>query len=393
MGKKYKIADVLVIVFFALLSFFLAFAIVEKQMTITGTDYQIHAIKAIDIFRNGLSGILKDYQYPIWDLGVKFFERILRFRLYESAASATAIVYLLTYVEIFFALCYFVGEYVSPKICSCLAFFVLVLQPVSYHFFLGKVTWGLILINPWHNPANATVRPLGIIAFFIFAMLIDRWNNKQEISVKLLVAFAIVLAIADYAKPSFCQVFLPTVVIICVGHCVITRFKSFWLCVGVALSVIPSVLVLLSQMLLTFDENGEGIEIAWFDVISYNWGNIPLAMFRFLVFPMLVSVIIGRDLKKDMQMIVAWVYTAIGFAEYAALAEVGERRYHGNFGWGYVLAVSILQLMALIRLVSYSKESKDKKVWKGMAWTVFAAQAVCGFIYAYWQLTVELFWY
>lgn len=373
--------------------FAITFALVEKQMTIADTDYQIHAIKAIDIFQSGFHGFISRFTYPIWHLEVKFFERVLHFRLYEAAAISTAIVELSTFIVCLYIMKKVFSEQYKEWVLAIFSFVLLIIEPISYNQLSGTVTSGVAMINQWHNPTNLIARMFGILSFFAFIEIIKKWEKQKIITNYGLVILAIFMVLANLGKPSFGQVFLPAVMVFCICYCVILKFNPFMLCIGIAISCIPSAAVLLVQMKFPFSVDSEGMEIAWFDVISALWGNVPFAVFKLLIFPIVVMLIDIADAVKEHKIQLAWCVWLVGFLEYAAFAEIGAHRYHGNFSWGQTIGIFLLQFAALIKLLEYSKRKSKRKCMVSLAWIIFALQVVCGIVYLWWLLTVESYWY
>lgn len=392
MLSKKSTTEIVAFIAWSLLIFGISFAIVEKQMAIQGTDYQIHAIWAIDIFQGGIQQFFRKYPYPLWHLGVKFFERIFHFRLYEAAATTTALVYWGNFATNFGIMWWALGKQVNKHLCYMLSAMSIIVQPITVALLSGKVTWGISLINTWHNPTNVTARPFGIIAFYILCNAMYEWKSDNKISWKKLFVLSGTLVLANMGKPSFGQVFLPAVTLFCILWCVHSKFNNFRMCLAIAAAFVIPAIQLLLQMLYAFGDGDGTVEIAWFDVISHLYPNIGLLLLKYLLFPIAVTWYLRRTLKSDIEMQLAWLLWGVSFCEYAALAETGERRYHGNFGWGFSIANFILQFVSLVRLIKYLKEN-GRRAYCNVAFMVYVIQFICGCIYLWWLLSVELFWY
>lgn len=381
--------ELLVFGLFCGVIFFISFKIVILHMMIKGTDYYVHAIRAIDIFQNGFIGLITNFSYPIWYIGVKFFERVVHLNLFNSAAMMTAIVYTLTYGIIY----YFYKVYLkncSGVICACLAMVTMVIQPISHEGLVCSTEMGRAVFNTWHNPTNIVARFFGIIAFFYFHKILDDDKKEGSVHKKDYYIFSVVMCLANLGKPSFSQVFLPMIVIYCVIYCLKSKFVKFRLCLNIAFAVVPSVLILLSEFLTSFYENGEGIEIAWFEVMNYSGTSNPAVLLGTLMLPIYITLIYFKDIVKDKKMVSAWLMYGIAFLEYAAFAEKGSRRYHGNFGWGYIIAIFILHMVSIIKFMTLTGKEK----WKSICgWIILSLHFICGCTYLYCHLKVIGFWY
>lgn len=367
-----------------------SYRIVILHMMIPGTDFYYHAIDAIGIFQNGAFGVIKKFPYPIWHLGVKFFERVVHLNLFNSAAIMTALIYGVTYLIIFFFVKNNLQSRYSMKWFALLSMIVMVIQPISYQGITVGTDFGRPIFNTWHNPTNIVARMFGIVAFFLFVNIIDTSNQVITNKIKQYIAFSIALCLANLGKPTFSQIFIPTITIYCIIYCIVSKFSKFEVCLKIAISTIPSMIILGVQFWATLYEKGEGIEIAWFEVMNYSGKNNPLVILGTLAFPLFTSVAYFSDYIKDKKVVCAWIMYAISFLEFAAFAERGRRRYHGNFGWGYAIAVFVLQMVCIIKFMQIQKGNKWKKA---IAIVILLCHIWCGCTYLYLQLSGIGLWY
>ena len=163
----------------------IAYKIVQKHMMIDGTDYLFHAVNAIDILQNGFVGIFRNTSYPIWGLGVKFFERIMHFRLFDAAAWTTVIFYVLNYFFVVYVLQKKMMTEYSCGFCASVAGVLMLVQPISWSAMKFEIISGRALINTWHNPTNIVARGMGIVSIYLLFMIVDYWENKKQYPVGL----------------------------------------------------------------------------------------------------------------------------------------------------------------------------------------------------------------
>jgi len=391
--KKSKVAGYAVVLAWIVALGVMVYTIVQKHMMIEGTDYSVHAIKAIDIFQNGFTGIFQNSAYPIWRIGVKFFERILHFNLFDSAAWTTLLFYVLTYVIIFYIFCKKLSDRFGYVFCAMVSGILMLVQPISLEGLTFEVVSGRMLINTWHNPTNIVARPFGIVAVFLLFEILNLWENEKKNSFLLYTCFGFSLILANLGKPSFSQMFVPAVAIYFIGYCVCHKFRNFNFCFYLALSIVPSLGVLLLQTVLSFGggEGGGGVEIAPFAVLGQSQTNIPLMLITTLAFPLAVVITNWKKCVSDKKVHIAVMMVVVSFLEYAMLAEVGKRRYHGNFGWGFKLAIFYFWMLALIEYCEVIKK-------EGINWKVILNGALlvlhllCGIGYLWCQLGNDYFW-
>lgn len=395
MEKKCRlIRNIILPVVFGCLYFVVSYKIVYKHMMIEGTDYSIHGMNSIVIFQEGLVNLFKNYPYPIWHLTVKFFERIFRFSLFDSAATASAIFYGLTYVVVFYFSHKYLKKQYTLSFFALISVLMLLVEPITIEGLKWKMVTDVTLINPWHNPTNVVARLFGIICFFLVA---DSVSNEKENTKKrelvLLIGIAISSMLATFGKPSFIQTFLPTIGLYGIFHCLHAKMSNFCFWLRIAIAFIPSIFVVVFQYIMTFTQeagNG-GIEFVWFEVIRASGSNAILYLLTGLSFPIYFLVAYFKKNYKDCRMQLAWFFLIISFLEYAVLAEVGERRYHGNFGWGYAIALFIVTMLSIIKFFEVKKEENRVKSVIGIV--ILILHVWCGCSYLWWQLNVPWFWY
>jgi len=391
--RKNKVAGYLVASAWIILLGVIVYVIVQKHMMIDGTDYNVHAIKAIDIFQNGFTGIFQNSSYPMWRIGVKFFERILRFNLFDAAAWTTLLFYVLTYVIIFYIFCKKLSERISYVFCAMAAGVLMLIQPISYEGLTFEIVSGRMLINTWHNPTNIVARPFGIVAVFLLFDILSLWETEKRNSLLLYVSFGFSLILANLGKPSFSQMFVPAVAIYFIGYCIYHKFSNFKFCFYLALSIIPSLGVLLLQTILSFGggDGGGGVEIAPFAVLGQSQSNIPFMLITTLAFPMAVLFTDWKTNMSDKKIHITGMMVIVSFLEYAMLAEVGKRRYHGNFGWGFKLALFYIWMLALMKYCETVK--KEEMNWKTiLCGALLVLHFICGIGYLWCQLGNDYFW-
>jgi hypothetical protein len=294
----------------------------------------------------------------------------------------------------------------------------MIVQHISGVALKNQVTWGLAHINTWHNSTNPVALLFGLCALFSVFRLFEEWEQKKILSVKWTLLFAIANIMANLGKPSFAQVFLPAIVVFCIGYCIKSRFQSFKLCLLIAVALFPSAAILLWQSGTFFSWDNltgmlqvqkallasevtiipqssviaaTGVGIEWFEVMGYSWGNIPLTLLGTLAFPLYASFAYGKEAVKDKKIILAWLMAVAGFLEYAALVENGDAKYHGNFSWGYIISIAVLFLMSIIHFMKNREKGWNVRTVIGVI--LLGLHFLCGWNYLWWQISEPGFWY
>jgi hypothetical protein len=234
---------------------------------------------------------------------------------------------------------FYIGKRYSGNMCAVLAAVSMIVQPISVAGLLNQVTWGLTRINTWHNSAQPVALLFGICSLFCVFRVFEIWEQNKKISVKWLLLFVVASILAGLGKPSFAQVFLPAITVFCIGYCIKSRFANFKCCLAIAVACIPSLAIMMFQsgsfldfsnligqntdVSQTLDTESASVTVAWFDVMKYSWGNIPVTLLEMLAFPVYTLLAYVKTVIKDKKIILAWLMWGFGFLEYAALAQGG----------------------------------------------------------------------
>ncbi len=247
-------------------------------------------------------------------------------------------------------------------------------------------------LNVWHNPTQLMVRPFALIAFWMTVRIYrrlregDRWTNRAFESRWEIVAYAFVLMLTVWAKPSFAQAFIPALAILMIVDLVRSRGKAFLFCFKVACAYIPAAVLMLMNLLSNFgSDSSSGIEIALLDVWSYSTKNIPLSILLLFAFPLFVFIVDWKRLLPSVEGQLSLSNLAVAVVMKAALAETGSRRYHGNLSWSYGLAAVFVWFLAMRSFLDmmFGNRLTGKKytVVAVVGWMLLAMHLLTGIIY------------
>ena len=128
--------------------------------------------------------------------------------------------------------------------------------------------------------------------------------------------------------------------------------------------------------------SSDGIALSFFDVWREFSNCILLSILLVTLFP-LVEIAVYRkgDLNTNkLGVILGVVAVIIGIMEYAFIMETGDRQYHGNFSWGYNIALGILWTFTTSHLLDNS-DKKDKGTTWGVVCSLFIVHFICGMYY------------
>lgn len=373
-------------VFFAVFLFVITYQVIMGAIRNPYSDYLGHAENAELLLNSGLGAVLHEIGYPLWALLTAGIMKISRAPAYEASAIAGGILNVLTYALIYM---YLIKDHKEEKFwIAALSWLLLLAGPFYIPWYNSEIYAGQVTPNIWHNPTTICVRPFAFVAFLTILKLLEEYEEEQKkLTVRDWLLLALALVFCNLAKPSFVQIAVPGLAVYLIVLLIRTRGKAFSFCFQTASAFVPCVLVMLWQLLVSFGTSSSadgGIEIAWFDVMGASSPSIPFSMLLSYLFPvyvLLTNIRIVRE--RDIQ--VTFFMWLGGFLEAAMLAETGYRRYHGNFGWGYVLATFLVYVVTfryfLKRNQEYDYENVKDRILVMGGWVIFLLQFAIGIYY------------
>ena len=228
--------------------------------------------------------------------------------------------------------------------------------------------------NPHHNATYVAARPFAIVAFFSFCSLLEKENGENTLKDALLFAASLFLCTA--AKPSYPLIFLSAGGAYEFYRLVKNKFKNIKEAVTLLVCVLPTLVYMVYQKSVVFDETG-GIGFCLGRVWRYYQDCTPLTVLKGVAFPIAVLCFNYRKLSQSLVYRFAWLQFAASFCEAYFLYEKGYHMEHFNFSWGYYYGMFFLFVASVIVLV----RSDNKKSAKIVQWAVYGAHLLCGILY------------
>ena len=210
--------------------------------------------------------------------------------------------------------------------------------------------------NPWHNPTTIMVRPIALLIFVLVmgeCVRVQRGGFRKGQGLRVWKGFAIalLLLLSNLSKPSFVQIFYPAIFLLMLLWLFVYRFRTFPLGMQLLVCCIPSVALMGMQFFSAFysgtNEESAGVVFAPFKVAGMYTNNIAFSTFLVIAFPLLTALCSIARRTFDWTDAFAWIMLLVGMAEKFLLAEGGSRMAHGNFNWGYILAVYLLWFVSI----------------------------------------------
>lgn len=288
------------------------------------------------------------------------------------------------------------------------AIFSLILNLVSAVYmpwFNEKPYLGQGSPNPWHNPTTLVVRPVAVLIFVLVTgecLRVQRSGFAKGQGLRIWKGFllALLLVLSNFCKPSFVQIFYPGIFILMFLWLFAYRFRNFPLGMQLLVCCLPSVALMGMQFLTAFynetNEESAGVIIAPFKVAGLYTDNIAFSTLLLLAFPLAIALCSIVRRTFDWTDGFAWIMLAAGAAEKFLLAEGGSRLWHGNFSWGYILAVYLLWFISIRDFAAWKctfAHSSGVKKWISItAWVlcgvILLAHLVSGIYYLYYLIVL-----
>lgn len=282
--------------------------------------------------------------HPLWHYGVEATSTILHISIeYAAIVFSAFLVTLWTYLIYKIVYNRFTME--SSYIPVIITFTIIIIGPLCIPWYNKIIFLGQGSPNIWHNVTLWTVKPFALLSMIFIIQAIDTKKNLYYVFT------ALALITSLFAKPSFAIMFLPALAIFALIKKVKDQqFIVFYLILGTM-----SIGILLYQFAHTFNSGESKIIFDYLGVWSQSSQNISFSIVLALAFPLLFLFLESKIIYDD-YILLSWLQIFIGIAFYAFFAQTGRYYSHGNFGWSYVLAMSLLYLFSIVKFFEVYKQ-------------------------------------
>lgn len=320
------------------------------------SDMRAHIEIAMSLNR---SNILMQYltgKDRLWHTLVRVVNLLPGWNEKESACLVTSVVY----TSYYWIACAILEREVNlpegaaPAACLILC----VVSSIAAPWYSHKIYLSSDSPNPWHSPTQIMAKLFALLLFTMTANLYNRlrqedgdWSTAVYRSKGEAAAYTLLITFSVYAKPCLFQVIVPGLGILMVIDLMRSRGKSFLFSLKMAAAFVPgavlTAMMFVSAFLQGDGENGVAIEplVAW----SRYCPSIPFSLLLLLAFPLFVFIMDRRNYLESAENPLAVSMLCVGIVMRALLIETGERRAHGNFSWGFNLAVALIWFVAIKR--------------------------------------------
>ena len=290
--------------------------------------------------------------HPLWYLSVHY----MKFITLDGKCAAALVTSLYDMLFIYIAqniYLYFNNNRGDIKLLLYL-FIIFVIGPAYLPIFTKYILLGVGSPNLWHNATLLTVKPFALLTIF-FTIL----GMEKESRIYYILAI-LTLAISIFAKPSFVIAFLPALLIFML---IKKEYSKSNIVFFISISII-AVLILLYQFLNTYSENsGSSIIVSFLTVWHKFTSNVLLSIVLALLFPIIYTILNFKNVYNNNYIVFSWILVIISIIYAAVFAESGDRMYHGNFFWSYMISLSIIYIFVIADyLTTKDISSKYKKM-------------------------------
>ena len=275
--------------------------------------------------------------HPLWHYGVEVVSKILQISIeYAAIVFSAFLVTLWTYL---------VYTIVNKRIqtqkfytLTIITFVIIIIGPLCIPWYNKIIYLGQGSPNIWHNVTLWAVKPFALLSVIFIIKAIQTKKNLYYI----LTILALIASL--FAKPSFAIIFLPALAIFAlIKNLKDKQFIIFYIILGTL-----SIAVLLYQFTHTFNSGDSKVIFDFLGVWSQASQNILLSIILALAFPLLFLLLESKVIHND-YILLSWLQIFIGIMFYAFFAQTGRFYSHGNFGWSYMIAMSLLYLFSIIK--------------------------------------------
>lgn len=325
---------------------------------LVGNDYAAHEKIALSLTLRHPIALFKEHPEPLWHLFTCVIVRLTNCDVKIAAGIVSGGFILLSYIIAYFAFRKTVPGLETHEIAA-LDLVLHLVAAIYVPMFNKQPYLGQGTPNVWHNPTTIAVRPIALLVFVLVTSMVIK-ARKEEFESNIPVGKAIVtsllLILSCLAKPSFVQIFYPSIFTLMVLWLIMYRGKNLKTAIQLFLMCLPSLFVMILQFVIAFygsNEHSGGIMFAPFLVAGDNTPNLAISMLLVLAFPLLMTIIAAIKKSVTWGDIFGWFMFIWGQAWRLLLAEQGDRTYHGNFSWGFILGIYIIWFVAVRQYLKF----------------------------------------
>ena len=236
----------------------------------------------------------------------------------------------------------------SPSFLLFITALLLLVSAIFAPFFNRHVYLFQGSPNVWHNPTLIAVKPFAFLALMLVVPFFLEARLQRKIGSYFLIAGTLLLS--TWIKPNFVLSFLPALAIWIVLRYP-KRLDLYWKSFVV---VLPSLFYLALQYTGTYgSEPGRGIVFDFLGVWSLYSPNPWFSLALATAFPVLLTLFRFRNVMRDPYFLLCALNMVIATLQMMCLAESGRFYSNANFAWGYMLGLSLIFTLGMVKYLEW----------------------------------------
>ena len=363
-----------------------------------GVDFETHIAIADAVDFAHFGAFISRHFEPLWHICVHVLGQALGLETIRAAGLVTGACHALT----FLTACHLVRRLTrkpSPPAAAFLCILLGIAAAIYVPWFNELPYLGQGSPNVWHNPTNNMVRPIGLLVFGLTAIELARLKEdrfRSSARAAIVIPSALLLVLSTLAKPSFVQIYYPALFLIMLIWLFYSKGANLKHCLQFFLMCLPSLAVMILQYIRAFyssNKDAGGVSIAPFRAAGFYTDNVGISLLLVTAFPLFMLLV--SLLKREFRVCdgFALLIFLSGLAERMLLVEEGSREYHGNFSWGYMLALYYLWFCAIRQYLALwacgRKKSGLDIFLQVLASVLLALHVLSGIYYLYYILILH----
>jgi len=397
---------------FAVVLAFLTYMVSMKELQNNLSDYAGHVYTYIPLLQGaqGLDGWMA-VPYFMWHLCVILLESCTPIPLEAASALISSLFAVFSFYVLYWMFTCISRKYgwkMHSVYAGSLSFGLSIIQPVIMYWFDTENQYlGQFSTNPMHNPTHMCVKPFSLLCLCLTYDILEKYQNQEHTGVfvnvsnglkKAYTSLSVLLLLSCMAKPTFAEMFIPTVGFIMLYTWLIMVIRKeptakayFQKCLTMLLVSVPALIYILIQFLAYFifggsygGDGGGVIITGWMQVWKLYSENVTASIVLGMGFPLFMVAFNGSYFLKDTLGRLALVGYIVGVLECALLGESGGKITHGDFLWPMMSGMTLLWVVSTIRLAVLEQtqnKSRLQQICLQAAWFLFYLFVLFGIIY------------
>ena len=224
---------------------------------------------------------------------------------------------------------------------------------------------GSIATQPWHNSTYSIMR-LFATPTVIYYFKIETTYLKNGFSIKELLLFTVFLSLVNFAKPNFILTFGVAMLLMLIFDFLRSKGKSFFKALLFGSCVIVSLVPVLFQYGVLFnEESGSSVSVN-FSLLTQRLFSktFPFLLISNFLFPIVSTIIIlvykhtSKETLSTRILAEGWLFSLVSFLQSNVLSETGLRANHGNFTWGEKYFSLLLFIICFSYIIKIALDNK-----------------------------------